>query len=1089
MTTEKRNRTNLKYVAGLLGILGFLISGACTNLYAATSSRIILDVIDTQDLTITGTVISSDDGMPVPGANVILKGTTTGTTTDFDGNFAIDVPSSNSVLVFSSIGFASKEVTVGNNTTINVSLDMDVSALDEVIVVGFGTTKKETLTGAVEQISSEVFEDRAVSNVALALQGQTPGLTVNRSSSRPGNENVNLQIRGVTSINGGSPLIVIDGAPAFDDSEFFQMNPDDIESISVLKDGAASIYGSRAANGVILVTTKKGKGKMKIEFNSNTRMNFLGLKPPFPSYQEYGQLWLDTAEQDLAATGVANYWNWGEEALQGIASGQAGYYATPIVDGWGEGGFLYLAPADRYEDLYGSNIGHQQSLSLSGSSDQARYRLSMGVSESQGALKTAYDGIKQFSVRLNTDFDITERLNLATNISLQKNRTSSPSSGFGRGLVGQDAPIFPAKNSLGQWYGNFGRYSTNSIAATSEGGRDDLEENIAKISLNLKYDLGSGFSVNATGTYNHVNSRQDITQLTVPVFGWEGESYNEAVNSTSSIETVHLTNEYQTYGGFLNYETKLGKHNFKAMVGMTAELNEFKGLSAKRTDIVNEGVFDLAVASGVPTIGGAGNNNNRGQDHDGLYSYLTRLNYDYNEKYLVELVGRRDGSSRFAPGFKFNNYGSASVGWNIHKESFLENLESLSNLKLRASIGSSGNQAGIGRYDYVSTISQGTELFGEGGTLSNTASVAGITTTQRSWEVVTIKNIAIDFGLFNNKLSGTFETYERENKDMLLGRSYSALLGGDAPETNIGNLKTTGWEAMLNWKDQKGDFSYNIGVNMSDNTNELVNLEGGGGSIQAGYNQLVEGFPLNSYFVFETDGLFQSQAEVDAYNALYDKDGSSVPNGGNALRVGDTKIVDLDGDGSINAINQDNEKGQGDIKYVGDAQTHYVFGINLGAKYKGFDFTAFMQGALQQNVLRQGVSAFPFNNPWPNQTNAYNDLTWTPENTGATYPRLTAQRTLARWNWSNTDTFIQNNKYIRLKNIVIGYSLPADVLDKLNMDKIRIYVSGNDLFELSSLVDGYDPEDGNVPTVTDSNVQTSVYPFQRTVAVGVNLAF
>ncbi|MEP4946177.1 MAG: SusC/RagA family TonB-linked outer membrane protein [Flavobacteriaceae bacterium] len=1050
----------------------------------------LFTVLDNQDRTITGTIISSDDSSPLPGVNVIVKGTTNGTVTDFDGNYSITVSSSNSILEFSSIGFATQEIAVGANSTIDVSMAPDLTNLDEVVVVGYGTAKKETLSGAVEQVSAEVFEDRAVTNVALALQGQTPGLTVTRASSRPGNENISLQIRGITSINGGSPLVVIDGAPAFDDSEFFQMNPDDIESISVLKDGAASIYGSRAANGVILVTTKKGKGKMKIEFNSNTRLNYLGLKPPFPGYREYGQIWLDAAEQDVAAGGIANYWNWGEEAVRGMAAGQAGYYATPIVDGWGANGFLYIAPADRYEELYGSNVGHQQSLSLSGSSDQARYRLSLGLSESQGALKTAYDGVKQYSVRLNTDFDISERLNLATNISLQKNLTSSPSSGFGRGLVGQDAPIFPSRNSLGQWYGNFGRYATNSIAATSEGGRDNLEENIAKVSLNLTYDIGHGFSANVTGTYNHVNSRQDITNLSVPVFGWEGESFDQAVNSTSSIQAIHLINEYQTYGGFLNYETSVGDHNIKAMVGSTAEIDQFAGLSATRTDIVNEGVFDFAVASGVPTIGGAGNNNNtRGQDHDGLYSYLTRLNYDYNEKYLVELVGRRDGSSRFAPGFKFNNYGSASIGWNIHKENFMESLDAVSNLKLRASIGCSGNQAGIGKYDYVSTIAQGTELFGEGGTLSNRASVAGITTTARSWEVVTIKNIAIDFGLFNNKLTGTFETYERENKDMLLSQTFPVLLGGNAPETNIGNLKTTGWEAMLNWKDSKGDFSYNIGVNMSDNTNKLVNLEGGGGSIGPGYNRLVEGFPLNSYFVFETDGLFQSQAEVDAYNGLYDVGGSSVPNGANALRVGDTRIVDLDGDGLINAINPDNDKGQGDIKFAGDAQVHYVFGLNLGAKYKNLDFTAFFQGALKQKVLRQGVSAFPFNNPWPNQTNAYQGLTWTPENTGAAYPRLTAQRTLARWNWSNTDTFLQDNRYVRLKNIVIGYSLPSSVLDKLNMDKIRVYFSGNDLFEFSSLVDGYDPEDGNVPTVTDANVQRSVYPFQRTVAVGINLAF
>lgn len=281
---------------------------------------------------------------------------------------------------------------------------------------------------------------------------------------------------------------------------------------------------------------------------------------------------------------------------------------------------------------------------------------------------------------------------------------------------------------------------------------------------------------------------------------------------------------------------------------------------------------------------------------------------------------------------------------------------------------------------------------------------------------------------------------------------------------------------------------------MSDSNNLLVDLEGGS-SIQAGIrradNNPVEGYPLNSYFVWQTDGLFQTQAEVDAYNALYAVSGSEVPTGAAALRIGDTKKVDVDGNGVINDQNPDdpNGKGQGDVVFAGDAQAHYSFGINLGAKYKGFDFTAFFQGHLEQTIIRDGVDSFPFNNPWPNQTIAYNGLTWTPENTGATYPRLTGQRGLARWNWANTDVFAQNNKYIRLKNIVIGYSLPSKVLDKLNMDKIRIYIAGNDLFELSSLIDSYDPESAKTDFETDANTRRSVYPFQRTIAMGVNLTF
>ncbi|CDF78727.1 TonB-dependent receptor [Formosa agariphila KMM 3901] len=1057
--------------------MALMLSLSYSGVSAATDPYKVVSQtnINQQDLTITGTVTAKEDGMPAAGVNVILKGATgVGAVTDFDGNYTIDVPSASSVLIFSYVGFATQEITVSGRTNINVALDTDISALDEVVVVGYGTATKESLTGSIDQVTSEVFEDRAVSNVALSLQGETPGLTVSRSSARPGNEGVNLTIRGATSVNGGSPLIVMDGAPVFDDSEFFQMNPDDIESISVLKDGAASIYGSRAANGVILVTTKKGKGQMKVEFSSMLRVNVLGERPPMTSYQEYGQLWLDAAEQDT----TPNYWNWGKETVEGFAAGREGWFQT-VPAGWGYDGLIYMGDADRYEELFGTNFGNQQNLSLSGSSEQARYRLSFGHSESQGALKTAYDGVEQYSVRLNTDFNITEKLNLAANVSLQKNVTSSPSTSFGRALLTQDMPTFPAKNDLGQWYANFGIGSNNSIAGTTDGGRDEKDEIIGRLTLNLNYDIGAGFSANATATYNNVNERQDITTLNVPLYNWNGE-YSNSINPNPNIESTAITSTYQTYGGFLNYEKSLGDHNFKGMAGITAEKYLYKAVTGRKFGLEDEGVYDINVGTGVQESEG-------GQTQYGLYSYLARLNYDYKGKYLLEVVGRRDGSSRFAEGFKFNNYGNVSIGWNVHREAFLENFDALSNLKLRGSYGTSGNQVGIGPYDYVSTIGFGTDLFGTGGTLSPTAYIDGLTTTTRTWEEVAMSNAGIDIGFFNNKLSGSFDIYKKENNGMLVNVQYPEVLGATAPKTNSGTLETTGWEAAIMWRESKGDFSYNVGFNMSDTNNTLVNLEGGN-SIQAGVRSTVEGFPLDSYFVWATDGVFQTQAEVDAYNAQYSVAGSEVPTGASALRVGDVRKLDLDGNGVINDQNAEEEKGQGDVKYVGDAQAHYVFGINLGAKYKGFDFTALFQGQFEQNVIRGEVNAYPFGVPWSNQTTAYNGKMWTPENTGAAYPRLTSQRNLATWNWANNDFFVQNNRYIRLKTLVLGYTLPRTVLDRLKMDKIRLYISGNDLFEFTSLVDGFDPESG-VTAANSGDNNRDMYPFQRTFALGINVTF
>ncbi|EOR94611.1 TonB-dependent receptor [Arcticibacter svalbardensis MN12-7] len=496
---------------------------------------------------ITGKVVDASTNEPIIGASVKIKNTQQGAVTNVNGVFTIPNAPNNSVIVVSYLGYVTQEVSSNSPQPFTIKLAADAQNLSEVVVVGYGERKKESLTGAIEQIKSDVFEDRAVTNVALALQGQTPGLVVSRSSARPGNEGIALQIRGATSVNGGSPLIVIDGAPAFDTNEFYQMNPDDIESISVLKDGAASIYGSRAANGVILVSTKKGKGKLKVEYNTNFRRNSLGLKPPITTYEQYGQMWLDAAKED----GNGDYWNLGETAMRAIANGQSGYYQT-AVPSWGKNGLLYIGPADRYDELYGANTGNQHSLSFSGSSATARYRLSMGTAESEGALKTAYDGIKQYTARLNTDFDVTDKFTIGANISIQKNISSSPSSQLGGSLAVQDPPIFPSKNSLGQWYANFGTGGggTNSIAGTTAGGKDNKDENITKITLNANYDLGYGFSVNANATYNSINSRRDLTFLNVKVYDWDGTPASQGINTTSSIEAEAITKSYQTYGAF-----------------------------------------------------------------------------------------------------------------------------------------------------------------------------------------------------------------------------------------------------------------------------------------------------------------------------------------------------------------------------------------------------------------------------------------------------------------------------------------------------------------------------------------------------------
>lgn len=1048
-----------------------------SSMYANDVPKVSLGISDKipdaeflqQEIEVTGKVVSAGDNLSVPSVNVILKGTSTGVVTDFDGNFKITVPSENSVLVFSFIGFATQEITVGGNTEINISLQEDASALDEIVVVGYGSVKKESLTGAVEQVKSEAFEDRAITNPALSLQGQSPGLVVSRSSPRPGNEGINLQIRGATSVNGGEPLVVIDGVPVIGLREFYQMNYDDIESVSVLKDGSASIYGSRASNGVILVTTKKGKGKMSVEYKGNFRYNTIGIRPPTPSMQEYATLWLDAVGED----GTNDYWGWAsKENLERMQTGEEGIYTTPF---WGD---IYIGNAPRFDELFGSSSSYQHNLSISGSSEKTNYRLSASFADTKGALKTAYDGQKQYNIRFNNDYNISDRVTLHSGVTYQRSVTSGPSTGLDVTAGTSDPPFFPALNPYGQWYANFNiAGNRNSTAATTDGGRQDFVEDLTKIYLNAEVKIFEDLTARATGSFNKRLGRKDEYRLTVQPYTWNGEVSAERINSTPLIAARVYDRTYQNYGGFLDYKKSFGDHNLAAMVGVTSDLEEDKYLYAERSGIEDFGVYDLNVAPQDNMRNGGGSS------HWGLYSYLSRINYDYQGKYLLELIGRRDGSSRFDPDFRWSNFGSVSAGWIISSEKFMNNLPVISFAKLRSSYGEMGNQVGIGLYDYISGISRGSHPFGSTPSIQSTARVSGLTSNTRTWERVVMTNFGFDFALLDHRLNGSFDYYIKENKGMLTNIIYPDVLGGTAPRSNSGNLETKGWEAMLGWKDRIGDdFSYNISANMSDNNNKIVKLEGASGW-NAGSVGTREGYPINSYFLYETDGLFQNQAEVDAYYEEF----TSTTQGEipiqsdpfQALRPGDIRKVDLDGNGYIDDIGGQGDSG--DVKFMGDAAPHYVFGINMGAKWKGFDLNAFFQGVLEQNVLRTGYTPYPFYTVYTNQNVSYQGKTWTATNTDAAYPRLTTNTNRARYNWGNNDFSLQNSRYIRLKTLVVGYTLPESISDKLRMEKIRFNFSGNDLFEATTIKDGYDPEFGESTQ--------SIYPFTRTFALGVNVTF
>ena len=1055
----------------ILLLLGYFNNSADASHFYPANDNETLSSETQQNKKITGKVFDAS-GATIPGVSVVVKGTTIGTITTIDGDFAIDVPSGAKTLLLTFVGMENVELDLSNQTNFKVVMEDASIGLNELVVVGYGVQKKSSLTGAIDQVDADAFSDRATVSPALALQGQTPGLVVTRTSSRPGKEDLNFTIRGATSVNGGSPLVVIDGVPAISDQAFLNMNSDDIESVSVLKDGSAAIYGARAANGVILVTTKKGKGAMKVNFTSNVSIQTLGVRPTSPTMGQYATTFLEAAEQD---GDYANYWGWQtKENLLRMQQNEAGYYSTSY---WGD---IYLENSPRYDEMYGSSVSNKQNLSISGSSDKTSYRLSAGYSENRGMLKTAYDGQKQYNVRFNYDYNVTDWFKIESGISYLNTNTNYPSTGFGSWSVDQDPGIFASKNEAGQWMGNFGAMggNKNTVAATSDGGEETIIRDQVRMNFAATLNLTKDLSLRGTASYEKEFLNTNNYKLTVPTYGWDGTLAKNAINSTSSISETTETKTYKTFGGFLNYNKDLGDHSFAIMAGVTGELQEYTKLKGYRQGLDDYGIYDLNVASTESSV-----TNEGGANHWGLYSFLGRFNYAYKHKYMFETTFRRDGSSKFADDQQWSNFAYASVGWVLSEEDFMESLDFISFLKVRASYGETGNQKGIDTYSDISSMKFGSKVFGTTtGVYQNTAYVNGMTTDAATWERVKNTTLGVDFRLLDGKVFGSFDYFKKNNDGMLIDVNYAGVLGATAPKTNSGALETKGWEAVVGYKGQVGDLKFNVAFNIGDSENELVSMEGVN-KYKAGKNAKVEGYALNSYFLYKTDGYFASDADVDAYYSKVDGAGTTIPSyddPSKKLRAGDTRKIDLDGDGAITSSGTIGD-GNGDVKYMGDNQAHYNYGLNLGFEFKNWDMSCFFQGVLDQNVVRTGKMAYPFSKKWSNQTNQYIGKTWTAENTGADYPRMTFESSRASWNWANNDFMMQNNRYIRLKSLVVGYTFSDLKIDELNLEKVRFYFSGNDLFEFTSIKDGYDPEFGESSSAS--------YPFNRSWSFGVNVTF
>ncbi|PXX22861.1 TonB-dependent receptor [Arenibacter sp. ARW7G5Y1] len=1020
--------------------------------------------------TIQGIVKDADD-VPLPGVNILVQGTKRGTQTDFNGKFQI-VATEGDVLIFSYLGMKTQNLTIGNNSTVNMEMEEDLAGLDEVIVVGYGNQKRETLAGAVDQVSGVVLESRPITNSLNGLQGVLPGLTITKGSGQPGNEGYVINIRGVSSVNGSnSPLVLIDGV----EGDLSLINPADIKSVSILKDAAASIYGARAAYGVVLVTTQTGKKsqKLKVKYATNLSINSLSNQIERLTAREWMEMDWEAkinaqATPQLQDASIGN--NTLADVLAKVDANMGPEYA------YGSTNVIFNYRSTDWNKIVFDGTGYQQSqnLTFTGGGENSKYNASFGYVDTNGVFKDTYDDSRRFNLRLNYGFDPFEKLRLNTSISYTNQKDESPAisaatilSWYNRHFV-----WLPERTVDGQYLTQWGFINPRAFLDKDVGKTTDVIEEF-RANFTGEYQILDGLYLHGQAAINRVTGNvKSFTDL-IPRIRYDGvtsegpfQTYSNSYRESSESDYLNLT-AYIKYG-----KTLLDKHDLNLTLGTSHEEKEFGNFWANARDLTQNEVTTLGF--GNPSLAQLGEDR---QDW-AIKSYFGRANYTYDSKYIAEVNFRRDGTSIFSPDVRWGNFTGAALAWRASEESFVENLNIFDNLKIRASKGIAGNQNlnpdnSPNYYDYIARVDvfNFNYPFGNGSVQTQAASEAGIVSPLRTWEDIETTNIGIDFAIMDTRLSGRFDLFKKKNKNMQLPVVLPAVLGGTAPSLNIGTLKTDGFELSLTWADRTvGGLNYSVTGILSDATDKLTNLDGDDLKV-LGRNFATEGYALNTYLGYVYDGVLETQAEVDAYKTL----------GGNVrsdLNIGDAKYRDLNGDGEISIL--DGDGNLADVIDYGSLAPRYSYALTGALDYKGFDFSFFLQGVAKRTLFYSDEFRLPFEQPWWQPLKRFYNNTWSPERLDAKYPRLTTgpQR---YWNFAPSQNTKINGAYLRLKNVSVGYSLPGKVVERLNLSKIRIYLSGEDLFTLDHVDGGYDAE--------NTNGNANSYPFTKRYSLGLAVNF
>lgn len=1055
-------KERLKLVSAML-----LLSGFSTGYVQAAPHAAAVEMHSVQqDNACTGVVVDQN-GETVIGASVVVKGTTNGTITGLDGDFSIPNVKKGDVIVVSYVGYMNSEI-IWEGKPLKIALKEDSKTLDEVVVVGYATVKKANLTGAVSAVDDKVLADRPIVNLGQGLQGTIPNLNIT-TSGQPG-KGSSFNVRGETSINGGSPLVLVDGVQM--DPNL--INPQDVASVSVLKDAAsASIYGARAAYGVILITTKSGRKNMptQVSFDASVSFNSPTTRPEYMNSMEYAH-WMNAANNTTSGRDLLS-----QEEMEHIEA----YFYDPVNNlpvfvakdpsSWQYGNcqagkYAYCGNTDWMKEMYKKTYPVQKyNVNINGGSDKATYYTSVGYMDQGSLMRYGDEGFRKFNMVNNINYDINNWMHVSMKTSYIRTELDglAQDAVHGESWIGNDTqPLMPVKHPDGNWSGQ-GNY-TNFAAVLDEMGSRKTTKNDFWNTLALKLTPLKGLTINMDYTFNYYAEHGKVHRKTFNEYGIDGKFLQVFQHSRpSGVSESQANDTYNAFNLFGDYELTLGKHYFKVMAGYNQETKHTRGFSASRDELISNDLPSMDAATGEKYVGNS-------DDSWATRSGFFRINYSFADRYLLEVNGRYDLSSKFPKDDRSVFSPSFSLGWKLSEESWFKQATNgfFDELKIRASYGSLANQAlDNGWYAYLSNYGTGTLGYIMGGKQPQYVLPGGLVSNTVTWEKVTQWDLGLDFVILQNRLKGTFDYYQRKTTDMLgPGRILPNILGMSEPLENAADMVTRGWELALIWNDQLDNgLHYSVGFNLSDTRAEITKYDNPTKSLSSPY---YEGQIVGDIWGYESS-LFQSADEIASAPDQSKLDGgiSKVP--------GDIRFMDIDGNGVVDYGENTVDK-PGDMKIIGNNKARYRYGFNISADWKGFDLGIFFQGVGKRDLISPYTFKWQYGSMWQVPTAVGNDY-WREDNAGGWLP-------VARFNGSqalgqNQTRYLLDASYLRLKSLSFGYTLPVSLTKQWGIQKCRVYFTGENLLTFKHTPEGFDPE-------LDDPYK---YPQQKSLALGLNVVF